>query len=379
VEGLPPGRYLFAVYRTCLHCTRDLHSNDVLETLPIGRRVAFDAAQGRLWVICRSCGKWNLVPFDTRLETIDACERIFRDTRTRYSTDNIGLARVSEGLELVRIGAPQRPEFASWRYGAQYRKRRRVNLAMGGAGSAASFVATQYLAHLGSAASEAFFLSVGVMIPAALLPTFVWSALRGRMQRIVTTIPGVATPVHLEATATSTAHLSLVDGEMSVSWNPSWIASFRKQRMEVTGFEARLLARRILGVVNRNVGSKWEMATAIERMERGNIEVWLSQLSRRSIAWKQSSVLDRFRVGSSEVLRSMDAPKQPIAYGGFEANGFALVSLARADRLAIEMWLSEDDEARALGGELALLERQWREAEELAAIADRLAVPELSP
>ena len=50
------------------------------------------------------------------------------------------------------------------------------------------------------------------------------------------------------------------------------------------------------------------------------------------------------------------------------------MSLPRADRLAIEMWLSEDDEARALGGELALLERQWKEAEELAAIADGLVV-----
>ena len=125
------------MYSTCLHCTRDLGANEVLETLLIGRRVAFDAAQGRLWVICHSCGKWNLVPFDTRLETIDACERLFHDTRTRFSTDQIGMARVRGGLDLVRIGAPKRPEFASWRYAAQYKRRRRVNLAAGGAGFAA--------------------------------------------------------------------------------------------------------------------------------------------------------------------------------------------------------------------------------------------------
>ena len=113
------------MYSTCLHCNKALGTNDVLETLPIGRRVAFDASQGRLWVVCRQCAKWNLVPFDTRLESIDACERLYRDTATRYSTGSIGLARTKEGLDLVRIGAALRPEFASWRYGVSYRRRRR--------------------------------------------------------------------------------------------------------------------------------------------------------------------------------------------------------------------------------------------------------------
>jgi len=121
------------MYSTCLNCTRDLGANDVVETLPIGRRIAFDADKGRLWVVCGSCGKWNLVPFDTRMETIDRCEQLFRDTRTRFSTDNIGLAKLAEGLTLVRVGAALRPEFASWRYGEQYKRRRRMTLGMGAA------------------------------------------------------------------------------------------------------------------------------------------------------------------------------------------------------------------------------------------------------
>src|SRR5690606_25239676 len=102
-----------------------LGTNRVLETLPIGRRVAFDSRVGRLWVICRRCGKWNLVPFDTRLESIDTCEQVYRETATRYSTGEIGLARHREGLELIRIGPAMRPEFVAWRYGEQYRRRRR--------------------------------------------------------------------------------------------------------------------------------------------------------------------------------------------------------------------------------------------------------------
>jgi hypothetical protein len=49
-----------------------------------------------------------------------------------------------------------------------------------------------------------------------------------------------------------------------------------------------------------------------------------------------------------------------------------LLALATADRLAIEMALQEDSERRAMEGELAELERAWREAEEIAAIADDL-------
>jgi hypothetical protein len=46
-------------------------------------------------------------------------------------------------------------------------------------------------------------------------------------------------------------------------------------------------------------------------------------------------------------------------------------------RLAMEMAAHEDAERRALEGELVDLERHWREAEELAAIAD--ALPLVSP
>ena len=44
-------------------------------------------------------------------------------------------------------------------------------------------------------------------------------------------------------------------------------------------------------------------------------------------------------------------------------------------RLALEMSLHEADERRALEGELAVLETRWREAEEVAAIADRMFLP----
>jgi hypothetical protein len=43
--------------------------------------------------------------------------------------------------------------------------------------------------------------------------------------------------------------------------------------------------------------------------------------------------------------------------------------------LALEMAAHEDIERRAMEGELAILEAAWRQAEEIAAIADNLLVP----
>ena len=108
-----------AMYSTCLFCNSSLGNNDQIAAFPVGHRLAFDPARGRLWVICTRCGRWNLSPLEERWEAIDECERLFRGTRLRYSTDNIGLARVGEHLELVRIGPALLPEIASWRYGAR--------------------------------------------------------------------------------------------------------------------------------------------------------------------------------------------------------------------------------------------------------------------
>lgn len=80
----------------------------------MGSRPAFDPARGRPWAVCRACERWNLTPLEERWEAVEDCERLFRATRLRFSTSNIGLARIPPGLDLVRIG----PHFArSWPLG----------------------------------------------------------------------------------------------------------------------------------------------------------------------------------------------------------------------------------------------------------------------
>lgn len=53
-----------------------------------------------------------------------------------------------------------------------------------------------------------------------------------------------------------------------------------------------------------------------------------------------------------------------------------ILKLPKPTRLALEMALHEEDERRALEGELWRLEQAWREAEEIAGIADDLLLPE---
>ena len=122
------------MYSTCIFCKEGLGTNEAIEHFPIGRRLAFDSVKGRLWVVCHHCGRWNLTPLEERWEAIEESERAFRNTTVRVSTDNVGLARLRQGIELIRIGAPLRPEFAAWRYGRHFGSRRRKNLAIAGTG-----------------------------------------------------------------------------------------------------------------------------------------------------------------------------------------------------------------------------------------------------
>jgi hypothetical protein len=88
-----------------------------------------DAVKGRLWVVCKQCERWNLTPLDERWEAIEQAERQFSAAKQRVSTENIGLTRLNDGTELVRIGEPLRPEYAAWRYGDQFGRRRQLERA----------------------------------------------------------------------------------------------------------------------------------------------------------------------------------------------------------------------------------------------------------
>jgi hypothetical protein len=332
------------MYSTCLYCTKDLGANAVLETLPIGRRVAFDAVQGRLWVICRSCEKWNLVPFDTRLETIDACERLFAETRVRFSTANIGIARLREGLELVRVGAAQRPEFAAWRYGDQFGRRRWRNGLQVGAMSVAVLAVGlgrhslfPWLGVTGGFAPN--ILSYGNILYQR---RRVAARIAGQDgdTRIITRHTAYKTQLHVFGDSNWLLRVPTYGGSRG-----GFVTDVRSRKIDLTGREAITALGQMLPTLNFAGGSRKRVREAVGIVEeRPDINAL-------------ATIRPGLHPGSDgtpaiETLKEMD----------------------KTVRLALEMAAHEETERTALAGELKLLERQWQEAEEIARIADSLAV-----
>src|SRR3989442_1365479 len=243
------------MYTHCIYCNTDLGANDVIETFPIGRRLAFDAAKGRLWVVCRKCERWNLTPLEERWEAVEDCERRFRDTRKRVSTDNIGLARLDGGLELVRIGEPLRPEFAAWRYGDQFGRRRRRTIMIGAAG-----VVVVGAVVIGG-------ISTGVLAGGG-FQMFQWipQLIKGiRRRRVVARVPlkGEA-PLTVRGTHVEKARLRQ-DPESDNGW--SLVLPHTKGSAVLRGRVAVSATGLIMPKVNVGGGSKRQVQDAVRRIE----------------------------------------------------------------------------------------------------------------
>ena len=115
------------MYTHCLVCRAAFPEGRLLEHVPRGDRVAYDLNRGRLWLVCRSCRRWNLVPLESRWEALEELEGLVSGTaRLLSQTDHIALFRVGP-LEIVKIGSAGLAEEAWWRYGRQLPVRSRIS------------------------------------------------------------------------------------------------------------------------------------------------------------------------------------------------------------------------------------------------------------
>lgn len=343
------------MYSACLFCHANLGSNDAIPSLRVGRRVAFDAAKGRLWVVCTHCGRWNLTPFEERWEAVEDCERLFRATRLRVSTDNIGLAQPRWGFELVRIGGALWPEIAAWRYG------------------------TKLLHRAPSVAGYAQSLGVNrkTVMRLRTLPRRHEVLVRLRRER------------QRDAIAIRYAHLP--DAELlRPDRDETWRLRVRHDHglAVLEGAEAMKAARVLLTALNDGSAPQSLVRAAVEKIDdAGQSDSYFARVAALALSssW-----------GRLPIVRASSAPfgrsDRPIAErlivrlttrsfwsrGGTGSEERALIHLLPdVDRLALEMAANEDAERHALTGELAQLEEAWREAEEIAAIADHLLDDEL--
>lgn len=339
------------MYSTCLFCHKGLGANEAVEHFPIGRRLAFDAAKGRLWVVCRMCERWNLTPLEERWEAIEECERSYRATKLRTSTDQIGLARLSEGLELVRIGKPLRPEFAAWRYGDQFGARRRRNIvrtsAVVAAVAAGPFVGPVLGLSLGGAGLS--------LLHWANFATTIY-----QRTRIVVRLPAsdgdlllvrgqdVGETVMLPSTGHAQWGLRIAHRKAQDA--PWWHYAKDAETTDVRGDDAVRAAAQLLPRLN----SKGASARVVQR----------------AVALAAENNDPR---GSFSDAADLAAGKR--SWNDF-GKGAMLARIPPELRLALEMISHEDSERRAFEGELYILEEAWKEAEEIAAISDDMFLPE---
>lgn len=345
------------MYATCLHCGSRLGENESIEALPIGRRLAFDPDRGRLWVVCRACERWNLTPFDTRWEALEQCERAFRETRIRVSTDNIGMARLRDGTDLVRIGAPQRPEFAAWRYGDQFGRRLRRNAMLFGGSIAGVGLAASGLWAVGASVGAIFPIINIVSVAGLLAQSGTKSPLKlqapdGRWVTPIGTPRLIDMPDARDGWGVDVGFWA--SGRTPESLSPSsWYAKSQAEKNEIGRVQlpsdvAMPLLRRVLPKVNRAGARRGVIRDGVQLIEEaGGPEHFARWATGKRREWAARSTF-----GDTGDLNYI-----PVAA-----------------RLAFEMALHEDTERRAMEGELAVLAAAWEQAEEIAQIADKLGL-----
>lgn len=325
------------MFRHCIYCCNDLGSNESLEEFPVGRRLAFDSARGRLWVVCRKCERWNLSPLEERWEAIERMEQLYRDTRLRVSGEQIGLARLTEGVELVRVGKPLRPEFAAWRYGDQFGRRRKralvtVGVAVGAVGAlfAGATTAGVSIGMLGSGTSHIFQRMV-----------------YGSPEKVIARVDGgTGTPVEIRRKQLKDIKLAGFGSQdefrlsLPITRKPGALTMSKRTVLEYTADDAIRVAGQLLPSLNHFGGNSRTVSSAVSMLE------------------------------------SAGDPMRTFAAAAKGKKHTEVIRLPAPVRLALEMAAHEEQERRALEGELALLVSAWREAEEVADIADRLLIPE---
>ena len=359
------------MYSTCLSCHAPLGANEMIEHFPVGTKLAFDQARGRLWAVCAVCRQWNLAGLDERWEAIEEAERLYHDTRLRASTDNIGLARLADGTELVRVGEPQRPEFAAWRYGDRFAARWRFRGPVTAVGTGTVVVLKKVPLFVSFQVAQA--MMVPILAIAGLRGVSHWIRTRREVSRVPlgTGITARLTQAHIEQLRVERDPDAPTGWRLRVMHAPPGDSSrpFRKYDPTTvfSGEDATRVATQLLPRVNRTGGRRTTVAEAVSVLERaGNPDAVFRLASR----W------DPMRKERSPFGRIVYDPDSDESVGEVRLNAPKPFASAPAPvRLAAEMAAHEEQERQLIQGELTTLEEQWREAEEIAAIADSLTLP----
>jgi len=309
------------MYKTCAFCNSRLDGDGGPSGLGVGKRLAFDEWKGRLWVICPQCSRWNLAPLDERLERIEALARAAREGRMAAATEQVALIRW-HGYDFVRVGKPPRLEFATWRYGERLKARQREQL---------KFVVPLTVATVG--------LAVAVNVAAGgSVGVFVWN------------MPNIARAMYTGIIGRRTVGLI----EPPICERCGSLMRLRAKHMA----HARIVPDSTAGLglvlscpTCRSEGALLVGADAQAALRQGLTYLALARRGRERA--EDAARLVEGAGGPERLIR--DVARRELT----------LRSIAPERRLALEIAVDEQAEIEAL-------ERQWKDAEEIAEIADGL-------
>lgn len=307
------------MFQTCAFCDGSLGGDGGPSGLGVGKRFAFDEWRGRLWVVCPRCARWNLAPFDDRLEKVEALARLVPESTVVARTEQVALLRWNR-YDLVRVGQPPRQELAGWRYGERLRQRQRDRAKVVVPVVLVTVGATIALNAAVGGGFGMLFYNVGNIGDA------VYSGIMGRRRVRLVEPPECAscgTIMQLRAKHVRYARV-VTDAQTDLGLIVSCPQCHREGAM-LTGNEATWALRQGLTYLNARRSGRRSADIAARNVDAaGGADEFIRGVARRSVSLR-----------------------------GLPVDG----------RLALEMAVDEAAEVREL-------EREWRDAEELARIAD---------
>jgi hypothetical protein len=310
------------VYTDCAFCSGGLGGDGGPSGLPVGRRFAFDPWKSRAWVICARCGRWNLTPLDTRLDTIGALERMSGTGRVAATTAQVSLVRAG-AYDVVRVGQPPRIEYATWRYGERLKAREREKLK--------------------------------VIIPATIVVVGGMVAFNavvgGAMGGMVGQVPGMVQGIY-----TGVVGNRKVAIEPPICERCGAVLTLRNKHVQharLTHTTKADLALLLACPKCRSYGALIEGADAETALRAGLTFTNLKKGKKLKKKAEVAAVQVERSGGPEEFIRRTTRLERTVK------------SLEATEALAVEMAVDE-------AAELHELERQWRQAEEIAEIADGL-------
>jgi hypothetical protein len=276
-----------------------------------------------------------------------------------------------EGVALVRIGPALKPEIAAWRYGRLLGRwlptlRRDPLLEL-----------ARRWRELGAAVADGSFRRVFRLRLGYDLAT--WLRIHTRADRVLA-VTAAADGSNAVIRSRHLEHSLLVRPDPHEPWQI--LAQHDRGLVTLSGQSGLHVAGKLLAVLNGPGSAESAVRHAVAKLEdAADPDGYFARVAAIALRCWWGRYPDALPDPSVTDPAASDAERLALSLtkrsfwgrGGIGSEPRTpLPRLPLVDRLALEMAANEDSERRALEGELSLLRAAWRQAEEIAAIADGL-------